>query len=71
MQLWDEAERNLRMRGLVNPDRRQHSRQGDNGCTRGDVEDCLVCSANARARAEYREALFAEIGRLRHERGDT
>jgi hypothetical protein len=63
--LWDEAERNLERRGLHRPEHREHSRRGRNGCTPGDQEDCPVCSANARARDAYREALFAEIARLR------
>lgn len=65
MQLWDEAERNLHARGIDAPPRRQHSRQGDNGCTRGAAENCPACTAYARAQAEYREALFAEMARLR------
>jgi hypothetical protein len=70
MQLWDEAERNLRSQGLVQPERRHHSRNGGNGCTPGDAEDCPACTANERAREQYREALFAEISRLRQERGE-
>ncbi|HEY7341191.1 MAG TPA: hypothetical protein VH591_09945 [Ktedonobacterales bacterium] len=62
--LWDEAEHNLALRGLHRPEHRQHSRQGSHGCTPGDLEDCIACTANARARDEYRMALFAEIARL-------
>jgi hypothetical protein len=68
MELWDEAEHNLREQGHVNPDRRAHSRRGDHGCLRGRAEDCPACNAHARAREEYREALFAEIARLRQQR---
>ncbi len=65
MELWDEAERSLRQLRWAPPERRRHSRQGNDGCTPGDAENCPVCSANARTRDEYREALFAEIARLR------
>jgi hypothetical protein len=65
MELWDKAERNLHARGIDVPSRRQHSRQGEHGCTRGLPEDCPACTANARARAEYRDTLFAEMARLR------
>jgi hypothetical protein len=63
--LWDEAEQRLREQGLVYPSRRHHSLRGSNGCTPGPAEDCLACIDNARARVEYQEALFAEIGKLR------
>jgi hypothetical protein len=59
------------MQGLSKPHRRHHSRQGDHGCRRGDAQDCPACTANARALEEYREALFAEMARLRGEHGDT
>lgn len=68
MELWDEAERNLRARGMVSPPRRQHSRAGDNGCTHDTAGDCPACIAHARAQSVYREALFAEMARLRSER---
>lgn len=67
MLLWDEAERNLSARGWVHPERRHHARNGHNGCAPGDAEDCPECVANMRACEQYREALFAEIERLRQE----
>jgi hypothetical protein len=71
MQLWDEAERSLNLHGWVHPQRRYHSRSGASGCTPGDAVGCPACSANARARDEYREALFAEMAQLRDERSSS
>jgi hypothetical protein len=68
--LWDEAEQRLRAQGLVYPPRRHHSHRGNNGCTHGPAEDCPACTDNARARAEYQEALFTEIGNLRRQHED-
>jgi hypothetical protein len=71
MQLWDEAEHSLSLHGWTHPERRHHSRSGENGCTPGDAEDCPACVASARARDAYREALFAEMAQLREERSSS
>jgi hypothetical protein len=69
--LWDEAECNLILRGQTRPERRQHSPTGRNGCTPGDCEECSPCAANVRVREAYREGLFAEMARLRAERAHS
>ena len=71
MQLWDEAEYKLSLHGWIHPQRRHHSQTGENGCTPGEAGGCPACTANAREREQYREALFTEMAQLREERSSS
>jgi hypothetical protein len=71
LDVWDEAERNLRQQGWAHSERRHHSPSGRNDCTSGDPQSCPGCAANGRAHEAYREALFAEMARLREAQAHT